>query len=132
MFCKNCGTQLEDGKMFCPNCGAKVEEERNDDAFETRPQSQAPVRSEMPWKIFAIIGFSTSIIWLVLIWIPFLGFCSIESLVFSILGKKSQSQRGKAVGGIVMSIITIVANLLLSIILLALGVAFMGLEGALE
>ena len=27
MFCRNCGTQMEDGASFCPSCGAKVEAE---------------------------------------------------------------------------------------------------------
>ncbi len=26
MFCKNCGSQVEDGVKFCPNCGADMEE----------------------------------------------------------------------------------------------------------
>lgn len=25
MFCKNCGSQIDDGLKFCPNCGASVE-----------------------------------------------------------------------------------------------------------
>ena len=25
MFCKNCGTQMQDGAAFCPNCGTKIE-----------------------------------------------------------------------------------------------------------
>lgn len=27
MFCRNCGTRLEEGALFCPQCGCRVEEE---------------------------------------------------------------------------------------------------------
>ena len=28
MFCKNCGSKLDDDAVFCPNCGYKVHEEK--------------------------------------------------------------------------------------------------------
>lgn len=29
MFCKNCGSKLEEGKLYCSNCGQKVEQEES-------------------------------------------------------------------------------------------------------
>lgn len=42
MFCKNCGTQLQDGAAFCPNCGAPVASEgtQNAETQQAQPQPQ--------------------------------------------------------------------------------------------
>ena len=40
MFCKNCGSKLDDDAVFCPNCGYKVHEEKvNNDITEEKPSS---------------------------------------------------------------------------------------------
>jgi len=49
MFCKNCGTQLEEGKNFCPNCGAVLESDPTApvvETVETETISPAPVFQE--------------------------------------------------------------------------------------
>jgi len=28
MYCKNCGTEIDDGQAFCPNCGAKTDNDK--------------------------------------------------------------------------------------------------------
>lgn len=36
MFCKNCGTKLEDNDKFCPNCGTPVDNDNFDNSNFTR------------------------------------------------------------------------------------------------
>jgi len=68
MFCKNCGTQIEDGKNFCPNCGASLENAPETPVVEvvepkpvyesaqtyTVPQGEAPDASSLMTK--GIVG----------------------------------------------------------------------------
>lgn len=55
MFCKNCGTQMNDGTKFCPSCGA------NQDAQQSRgaaPQSsQSDVEQNKGMAILSYLGF---------------------------------------------------------------------------
>jgi hypothetical protein len=44
MFCKQCGTLIEDGVGFCPNCGEKVTEEITADAVVSEAETAAPVQ----------------------------------------------------------------------------------------
>lgn len=46
MFCKNCGSQINEGQKFCPNCGMQVQQESNQNAGESQNSyQQAPVNS---------------------------------------------------------------------------------------
>ena len=43
MFCKNCGTKIEEGLKFCPNCGTQVQAPAAAPAQQTPPpQQQTP------------------------------------------------------------------------------------------
>ena len=54
MFCKNCGTQLQDGAAFCPNCGAPVASEGTQNAETQQPQPQpAPQNAARKTKLAA-------------------------------------------------------------------------------
>ena len=40
MFCKNCGSKLDEDAVFCSNCGYKVHEEKvNNDITDEKPFS---------------------------------------------------------------------------------------------
>ncbi len=100
MFCKNCGQQLDDNAVVCPHCGVAT------DNFKAAPaQQSAPVNG------YAIAG-------LVLGLIGFFGggylFCIVPLLgvIFSGIGLKKSKETGSghgiAVGGLVVSIISLV------------------------
>ena len=40
MFCKNCGTKIEEGLKFCPNCGTQVQAPAAAPALQTPPPQQ--------------------------------------------------------------------------------------------
>lgn len=52
-FCKNCGTQLEDGAKFCPNCGTPTADEAPK-AEQTNNAQTAPNTEAQPngWEKF--------------------------------------------------------------------------------
>jgi uncharacterized membrane protein YvbJ len=37
MYCKNCGTQIDDNQKFCPACGAPAVEQQTAQPAETQP-----------------------------------------------------------------------------------------------
>lgn len=69
---------------------------------------QTPVQEEGPWKVFATLGLVFGIVGLVLSFAygAGMGF-AVPGLVFSILGKKSVINGGKAKTGLVLNIIAI-------------------------
>ena len=48
-FCRQCGTQFEDGTRFCPSCGASVSP-RTEGAYRTAPSYTPPVVSDAQRK----------------------------------------------------------------------------------
>jgi len=109
MFCKNCGSEIDDNATVCIHCGA---------ATQNNLQQQ-PVKTT---NTLAIVGFVFAFI------IPLVG------LICSIMGYKRAdrdfggAQKGLALAGFIISLIDIVITLIIvitcwSIILAALGVA---------
>lgn len=57
MYCKNCGTELENGQTFCKNCGAPME--------DNKATASTPMKHEVPkctccgyvgqWKLESIL-----------------------------------------------------------------------------
>ena len=99
MYCKKCGTKLEDGYVCCPNCGTFV-----DDALDNR-EKQAPVKQGT--NIFSILGIA-------LFFIPLAGW---------ILGgmgiSKSESYggKGKTLGiiAVILSTVVFILNIYITI-----------------
>ncbi len=130
MFCKNCGTQNNDGVKFCRTCGAPMEQApakpAKPDALALVPMIAAAVAlvcAFLPWYVVSFwgqsessslfgqgfafgdweIGFSWVLLSLVsLACIAIAGFCLFAAL------KKLPIGKLVAVGGVVAAILTIV------------------------
>lgn len=90
MYCKHCGTDIEDGVKFCPNCGAEqaeapaaepivepVAEPIVDNAYEEKKNAMAG--SVLTWGILGL-AFSCST------WLAILG------IIFSNIAKKKAAE----------------------------------------
>ncbi len=55
MFCKNCGSEIDDRTEICPKCGVRV-----------NPQSASPATNDAPNAGFAVLGFFFPLIGLIL------------------------------------------------------------------
>ena len=95
MYCKNCGTRLDDDAKFCPNCGAKVSEDTPINNATTYSNNAAVyVYTQNPSRIngFSIAGF-------------------VSCLIFSILGYRQaireNTSKGLAIAGIALSSVCI-------------------------
>ena len=135
MFCQFCGKELKFGDKVCSNCGAQVEDvivennpaEPNEPINRVEPKFQE-INSNVetgPFKIFAGVGLGLGIASFVISAIPFAGLCCIciPAMVFSVLGIKSKTNRGKAITGLVFSCVALIITLvyLLGMILAIIG-----------
>lgn len=46
MYCKNCGTELENGQTFCKNCGVSMEQ-------DNKATASTPMKHEVPKLLVA-------------------------------------------------------------------------------
>jgi len=88
MFCKNCGSQIDDNASVCIHCGASVR--------EMQTTQQQPAQS----NTLAIVGFVFAFL------MPLVG------LICSIIGLKKSKElndngKGLAIAGIIISVIEI-------------------------
>ena len=86
MFCKNCGSQIDDNAVVCPHCGVQVGQV---ESLSTKKENN-----------IAIIGFILSF------------FIAIAGLVCSIIGfNKAKNEgaphKGYALAGIIISVVEI-------------------------
>ncbi len=104
MFCKHCGSQIDDDSVFCPRCGA----------VQTAPVQVQPVPVQQETtNVLAIVGFVLSF------------FVTIAGLICSIIGLKRAPQlggkgRGLAIAGIIISAVSMALAFILLIVLFAL------------
>ncbi|MCD7729358.1 MAG: DUF4190 domain-containing protein [Clostridia bacterium] len=101
MYCKNCGSQIDDRAVVCPHCGVPVYDNYNTNQFA--PYSK-PAKE---YNVLAILGFIFSILGTGSI------IMGIAGLVCSIIGFKQAEKlhghgKGLAIAGIVISIVAIV------------------------
>lgn len=100
MFCRNCGSQIDDRAVICPHCGIPTDN-MNSKNYSANKQNT-----------IAIVGFILSF------------FVAIAGLVCSIIGYKAAKNEGKdggglALAGIIISAISIGLSIILAIILIA-------------
>ncbi|MDE5897364.1 MAG: zinc-ribbon domain-containing protein [Clostridia bacterium] len=113
MFCKNCGTEINDSSAFCPHCGSHLDRPANYAQPAPQPTYFAPPNAErQKTNVLAIVGFVLSF------------FVAIAGLICSIIGYKNAPQyggngKGLATAGIVISTVEIALAILVYIIALA-------------
>ena len=117
MFCSYCGSKLDDGAVVCPNCGAKT-------GVPARPAATtgaattgmaAPVYEQPKDRKnnIAVAGFVLSF------------FFAIPGLICSIIGyNKAKTEgldhQGLALAGIILSVLSIVGQIISTIIMYAM------------
>ena len=132
MYCKNCGTKIEDGVKFCPNCGTNVQEEVAPMATEAAASS-VNVEEKPPkvWSVFALVSKILGIVCLIVSFIPIVDylsfFGSIAGIVLACLGKNAKDEESDKNSSLGLKLS--IAALVISFVLMILYVAIIiGLE----
>ena len=133
-FCKQCGSELENGVKFCPKCGAAVESGVATNpappiASESRQQPEVKMKSADAGHGLAIGSLVCGIIGIVL-WI--FGYTCLISVVLGIVGlvlagnaKKEGNTEGIRTAGFIVSLIALIIGIIITIYL-CLVVALVG------
>ena len=90
-FCRNCGKELNEEQIVCLNCGVSTNTiEKTNDKTDSK----------------ATVGFILGLISIIAWFIPLFGYpVCICGIIFSSKGLKSSTNKGKAVTGLILSII---------------------------
>ena len=97
MFCKNCGSNIDDNAVVCPRCGVQV--------GEVKPKTEEG-------NTIAIAGFVLAF------------FIPIAGLICSIIGRKRAKNSGAPYGGFALAGIIISAiDLVLSVVLIIIYIS---------
>ena len=80
MYCRNCGSQLEDAQKFCANCGTRVFEERVNTPRADKPKKPGLDVGLLVWSILGIY---------------FCGAFSIPALIMTILASVGTVEESK-------------------------------------
>ncbi len=99
MFCKNCGSEIDDNSVVCPNCGTAMR-----DTYVAQPTEK---------NTLAVVGLVLAFI------MPLVG------LIISIMAKKKAEElngdgKGLATAGLIVSIVYMVIAVISVIIVMAL------------
>lgn len=133
-FCKQCGSELENGVKYCPKCGAAVDgnvevKSASPTPSESRQQAEAKVKSADAGHGLAIGSLVCGIIGIVL-W--FFGYTCLISIVLGIVGlvlagnaKKEGNTEGIRTAGFIVSLIALIIGIIITIYL-CLVVALVG------
>ena len=133
-FCKQCGSELENGAKFCPKCGAAVEGDAvakpaSPTSSESRHQPEVKAKSADAGHGLAIGSLVCGIIGIVL-W--FFGYTCLISVVLGIVGlvlagnaKKEGNTEGIRTAGFIVSLIALIIGIIITIYL-CLVVALVG------
>lgn len=134
MYCIKCGKQVEGNEKYCEDCRNEMllfekEKAENTGSGQTADQpvvnsipytAPASMPDNGPWKVFAIVGFALGIFSLCMSWFIYFSLIwGAFGLIFSILGRKSTRNGGKAKAGIVMNAIAMGISLIATIVFFA-------------
>lgn len=109
MYCRKCGSRLDDDAVICPNCGVPTDKFYTSQPYGSQ-QPYSPATGTRRSNGLAIAGFIVSLVSIIFGYI----FCitSIVALGLSIAGmnnrKNCTDNNGFATAGLVISIITLV------------------------
>lgn len=125
MVCSNCGFEGE--SKFCPKCGKPLSDSKVMAGGTTEQSATSNYKNEyfankrreaITKNVFAIIGFVLSIFSLLLCFAPIAGLMIIiPALILSIMGFGALSKEGYARAGLVMSIISLIINIIFTIVI---------------
>ena len=113
MFCKTCGSEINDNAVICPKCGCQTK-----DIVE--PQTQIVQKSKI--NVLCLVGFILSLVSLI---IALAGIIAIAGLVLSIIGivqanKNDERLKGLGIAGIVVSAGSLLYTFYVLVILVSL------------
>lgn len=125
MICSNCGYEGE--SKFCPKCGKPLNGGKVMAGGATNQSTTSTYqnnylrdarRTAMTKNVLAIIGFVLSIFSLLVCFAPIAGLMIIiPAIILSILGFGALSKEGFAKTGLVMSIISLIINIIFTIVI---------------
>ena len=100
MFCKKCGSEINDDAVVCINCGCAVKDDFN--------AEQQPVKKKI--NVLCLLGFIFSLISLIFY---HFGLVPVAGLVLSIIGlvqavRRKEKLKGLGIAGIAISGITLI------------------------
>ncbi|MBO5213377.1 MAG: zinc-ribbon domain-containing protein [Clostridia bacterium] len=133
MKCSVCNSELQEGQSFCSYCGTKIEAEQPAEAVaaeatvvtpEEPSVQQNPTETKNPADTHALVGLILGICSMVCccLGLP----AGIVGIIFSAKGLKSETRKGMAIPGLILSILSIVN-------FFSFWIGFMGdLEGNVE
>ncbi len=102
-FCPKCGTKLEGNQKYCPSCGNNLESNNSSLGVEKTDKN-------------ANTGFILGLVSIIAWFIPLFGYpVTICGIVFSSKGLSSKNNHGKAIAGLILSIIFLIVTLINSI-----------------
>ncbi len=156
MYCKKCGTKLQEGQKFCPTCGTPVNASGNgaeetdqqyyqqdwqqyqQDRQQYQQYSQYQYQGEIPGRNDAIASMILGIVAIFFWFFWFLGWTSLISIVLAVIGlilasnsKKKGYEGGMQTAGFILSIVSLFGGILIFIACIActgLGISILSLS----
>lgn len=108
MFCSKCGNKLNEEEKFCSKCGNEVKPQNENNISQSSSHATTGL----------ILGICSVIAWI----IPLVGYpVTITGIVFSSKGLGAKNN-GKAIVGLVLSIIFLIFTLINSIVGAIIGI----------
>lgn len=112
-FCSNCGKEVNNIQDVCLNCGIKLNKEQQLTKDDTTSKKAS---------IGFILGLISIIAWI----IPLFGYpVTICGIVFSSKGLKSKTDKGKAITGLILSIVFLGFSFINSIVGVIMNLLFL-------
>ena len=115
LVCKKCGSDIKRGSKFCASCGTEVDavtpEEQSNEVVQVQNENNS--EADKKARTGFALGMCSIIAWL----LPLAGYpVTICGIIYSIKGLESKTNNGKAIAGLILSIIFLIFTLTNSIL----------------